>query len=592
MTIATFKPPMTLQRWYGTSLPVPLMGTWQFAQFAVSGLGLVRSLVHDKMGMEIRIQFVSGGTAYADWDHKAIAINQDYLKGLFQGIGDRVVDGDTSLTAILGIIVHEAAHFAYSPKDLTLAVDYVRERTTRPFSREIVHHIANVIEDIYIEAEVDREVPALTWMLETLNDLFFSTVSVQENVERAMLIESAPEDVCTLSHALNLLILAKVWPRIEATPFMLPLFELARSATEATSLKQRCELTLYIYDALMEKITQEQCEAAGQDGSDKEGAAALENSKKISKGYTSSPDGGKRPPSFGRADYVETIEAALEELVGMRFALLLDESEYSTADLVIEEVPRESKPVHPDNRYLALAELARQRATVNRPYGLDRNRGHNIRKLYRISTDSRIFAESVWMSNYKPMEVIILLDCSGSMRAPMEGDLSRNRILAASEATLGAAVALVSARCDVAVYGHTADLLSMDLRIYRCKEFSESIEVLAPRLGQVVNHASKAENRDGNAINYVVKKFSHRSRRRLLIVISDGAPLANSYSGHAANAHTKDAVDKARQQGIDVLSISISESAERTNDTIYGARHNVKNHDPNVIGKIVESLIS
>jgi nitric oxide reductase activation protein len=198
------------------------------------------------------------------------------------------------------------------------------------------------------------------------------------------------------------------------------------------------------------------------------------------------------------------------------------------------------------------------------------------------------------MRNYKPMQVVILVDCSGSMDTEVDGTY-KQRYELAREAALGAAYGLVHAHCDVAVYGHTAETLgNTEVSIFRFKGFKEPITVLSPRLGGIYATSDiMNQNRDGYAVSYVSKKLADKRKRRLLIVISDGQPLASyGYSGTAAIAHSKSVVDGVRKQGIDVLSISITENARRANDVIYGAKNNVFNEDPNVIEGIVKALVT
>ena len=245
----------------------------------------------------------------------------------------------------------------------------------------------------------------------------------------------------------------------------------------------------------------------------------------------------------------------------------------SPTTLFIEKTPNlSSKAMEADARYQRLAEVGRQQAVVNRPYGQDKTRGTHIRKLYRIGTDSKIFAEPLNMKMAKPMQVMIVVDCSSSM----SGVIGR-----ACEAALGAANGLAEARCEVAVFGHTAESLGgSEVTIHRFKDFNEPISVLPYRLR---GSFSMSQNRDGFAIWYLAKKLRDSRRRRLMIVISDGAPQASSYGGSPGIQHSKQVVDEARQAGIDVMSISITESAHRANRVIYGERNDVYDRDPHVI---------
>jgi nitric oxide reductase activation protein len=251
-------------------------------------------------------------------------------------------------------------------------------------------------------------------------------------------------------------------------------------------------------------------------------------------------------------------------------------------------------PVTLDKRYARLAEVARQRATVNKPYGEDRNRGTHIRKLNRIATDQKIFSEKISMREHKPMQVIILVDFSGSMRSTVDGKArgtSVSRLEAACSAAAGAAKGLAESRCEVAVYGHTACLdEASNVVVWKFKGFNDSLDSMMYRINQTSTLLTR-ENKDGYAIQYVGRKFTSRTRKKLLIVISDGSPLAPHYHGAAANEHTQQQVDKLRKQGIEVLSISISDDARYVNDRIYGKKNNIFNESPHVIEEVIKALL-
>lgn len=591
---------MTLAKWYGNSVEIPVAGSWRFVDFVISSMGIVSSIVREEMSKKISIRFMAGGTALADWDHHIIHINEDYLHGKV-GADIPQLTGDETLVNLLGIQVHEAAHFAYSPTTLLPFAQYVKDKTKCAYYEEVAQTIGNLVEDIYIEAEVDREVPSLTWMLQGTNEIFFSQFAEQKVLKKAEDIVGSPQNLLQVSYAINVLLLAKTRNLIETTPYLQDLFQTALTGKETQYLSSRCELTLALYNALMAEITQAECDAAKKakedaekTGAGKVAADAIEDSKRRSEGMTASHTnrtGKTQTVKTVTTDISREVEKALEEFEERTIKLvdLKDELEGST-HLFTEKIVEAAEPLAFDKRYSKLAEFARQNAVVNRPYGLDRNRGHSIRKLYRIATDQKIFAEPAPMSSFKPMEVIILVDCSGSMGQPDAFGISR--ITKAARAAGGAAEALVEGRCMVAVYGHTADQITEnECNILLLKGFMEDIPVLSSRLGGLLKNERKRENRDGYAIDYVSKKFSMSNRHKLLIVISDGEPAANHYHGRSANVQTQTIVNQVRQKGIDVLSISITEEANKANKFIYGNTKNVYNQDPNVIAEIVRSLI-
>jgi hypothetical protein len=577
---------MSLSRWYGNSIRIPVHGSFRYTGFVSGCVGLVNTVVKEKLGKKVRVVFARCETAQADIEKGLIQINQDYLQGRL--LPDKPpFDSDTSTTVILGIIVHEAAHFAYSEPTLEPFSRFVKEKSRCPFHEGIAMILGNIVEDIFIEAEVDREVPSLSWMLEATNAVFFTDEDVTQKIVAAAGVEAAPLELKDVATALNVLILAKTRGHLAGlTPYVSQLYEIVRTAVWANEIQQRKELVLAIYDLLMAnvKLPPEDSTEATQVGK------RLVEIAKCAAGLTALA-GVELDDELETSYKADELNELLERLDDVYIRLeskregeeCLDEKALSS--LYLERDMTAGPAIEMDARYNRLAEVARQHAVVNRPYGMDMKRGNNIRKLYRIATDQKIFAQPVAMNNYKPMQVIILVDCSGSMR---RGGID----LAACRAALGAAVALCEARCEVAVYGHTADILhNNEVHIFKAKSFTQSMEGLDQRLGMMLGQQFH-QNRDGYAIRYVGGKFTNLTRRRVLIVISDGAPEAdNGYTGTAGLRHTKQMVQEVRSTGAEVLSISVNHYASEFNNVIYGEEWNVQNNDPNVIEQIVRALV-
>jgi cobalamin biosynthesis protein CobT len=355
-------------------------------------------------------------------------------------------------------------------------------------------------------------------------------------------------------------------------------------------------LSSQVYNLLMEKVELDEEEEEQCQSSSSQKGKAIEQVRKQSSGLTSGGESTVKrngPPSPGIERSIEDAFDKMKQCVITRN----DEQDTSSPRMgvyVERTIEPAASSVSLDSRYLRLAELGRQQATVNRPYGLDRTRGHDMRRLWRIATDSKIFAERVPMKDYKPFEVVILLDTSGSMLGPLTFLSSESRSLVASQAVYGAAHGLAEARCQVAVYAHTASKLGLDeVNIYTLKTFNEPTTLLGHRLEELHDKYEYAgDNRDGFAITYVARKFRTASRRRILIVVSDGYPNAAYYKGEVGIYHTEQAVAAVRRQGIEVLSISIAQDAAKANDRIYGKENNVFNTDPNVIESIVRRYIT
>lgn len=607
---------MTLQKWYGSALRIPsYRSTYEYANFAASCLGIVNSILKRKLGKEIQIRFLDIETAYANPAEGVIGISKNFVNGLF--FPNRPpFPVDITLVALMGIQVHEAAHFAYSPDDLKPYGDYVQKESPCPYQQNIACTLGNIIEDIYIEAEIDRTIPNLSWTLQVLNEIVFEENEEVKRCAAVAGITEAPDTYQAIGQMLDVLVLAKTRDTITATPWVTELFYLVQTAAQAEQFSQRQELCLAVYNLLMARMVgqpEKEVKQPGGEGKKQQGKGseqeettseeteteALAKTQKESAGVTSqagfSPLGPKKIMRRNSSvDTASLTEKILDTLLNADINMVLDETgQADPTSLFIETVIPLGQPLPMDKRYSKLAEVARQQAVVNRPYGLDSTRGHSIRKLYRIATDQKIFGEAVQVKTQTPMQVLILIDMSGSMRSAEVRGTGEPRHTAAFRAALGAATALAEARCDVAVYGHTADLQNDNsVNIFRAKGFNESLDNLAGRLGTANGKFPSSCNRDGYALDYVAKKFTDPRKKQLIIVISDGMPYGKNYFDDAAVEHCQKIVEKLHSQKIQILSISIDASAESSNNRIYGQENNVYNTDPNVIEQIVGKLIN
>lgn len=576
---------MTLLKWYGSSVKIPQLYSVEYHPFLCASMGLVRSVFRDRFGREVRIRFMENGTAYADPDRQEIVISRYFSAGDF-GVR-KLRSAAEIIPVIMGVVVHEAAHFAWSPKDLSPIQEHILHNTPYVPYAPLAANIGNIVEDIYIEAQVGREVPSLEWTLKEMNEVVLPEEEVEKVLSETAHIEDAPTTIVDALKAANLMLLAKVRDEVACEPYLLSLFELAREARRLHDFADRADLSLALYNRVMAAVKSLETKDSSQ------GQEAKEGLEKRSEGIAS-PHQTARQKRYVDSDSSASVDKLLngDDEVNMLPAEVGAGVSEPTI-LAFETLAGMGTPVPMDERYVALAEMGRQRATVNRPYGQDMTRGTHLRKLHRIATDGRIFAEQVRMNNYQPMQVAILVDFSSSMRSALEAG-EGSRLHKACYAAVGAAVGLSEARCEVAVYAHTADnVMRNDLDIYTVKRFNEPASVVAPRMGWCLNdfNVRLNQNRDGYAVRYVANKLRNKNRRRLLIVISDGAPQAHNYSGIDAHMHTARLVREVQKEGIKVVSISITSVASITNCGIYGKENDFYNEDPNVISEIIKSLV-
>lgn len=584
------KPKMNLERWYGGSLSIPRYSHPGFGSFVASCLGIVRHILDRYAGVNVRVSFSHIGTGAMDIKNGIIFINKNYLIGDAPEISNERLEAVDAITLILGLTAHESAHYAWSPETMKEGIEYIKSHCLANYDERVAAAVTNLTEDIWIEAELDRKTPSITWMVEGMNSLYFSHRISDGRWEEAKEIVAPPPTIEWVGNLLNVLVLAKVRESLvevtlDENPYIDSLFNLTHSAVDCTQDKEtRFLLATELYDRLMENVPESECKGGS-------GGEAMKEALSEIVGVAGSYEEGKDEKEGGESVKLGALLVkVLEEIDRMsRYHISSDVDDFEEGHVVYLEKTMEpsSSSVELDDKYLPLAELARQRASTNKPYGQDRTKGHTMRKLYRIGTDNKIFAERVRMHDYKPLEVVVLVDCSGSMGGTNSN--GETRISLALKAALGAANGLSHGRSRVAVYGHTADVHDKEVMIYNIKGFDDPIDNVGHRLKTVLNNR-RSQNKDGFAIRYVAGKFRTKTAKRLLIVISDGDPAAPGYSGEKAIEHTQQCVEEAKARGIRVLSISITKGANKTNNYIYGSRNNVYNEDPNVILEIVQSL--
>jgi cobalamin biosynthesis protein CobT len=166
----------------------------------------------------------------------------------------------------------------------------------------------------------------------------------------------------------------------------------------------------------------------------------------------------------------------------------------------------------------------------------------------------------------------------------------------AIQQALGCAMALITARCQVQVWGHTSDgAYKNDVGIIKLLDRNEPTHVLAKRLGEMEKNPWRflAANRDGYALEYLATKLPKQSRKRMMIVISDGQPSASNpnYDGSMAIQHTQLVVKRIRESGIMVKSLSIDTAAFYPNNIIYGESHNVNSTAIDALDTLVKQIL-
>lgn len=99
-------------------------------------------------------------------------------------------------------------------------------------------------------------------------------------------------------------------------------------------------------------------------------------------------------------------------------------------------------------------------------------------------------------------------------------------------------------------------------------------------------------NRDSGAITLVSHKFDNNDSKKILFVMSDGAPTDYDYYKEDGYELTSAAANTARAAGIQVYSLSLVNSVTHTNNRIYGKEFNYNLTDMKNLPKIADAIMN
>lgn len=577
---------MDLNEWYGGYVKIPRSFNKSAAAFAASSVTIALSTMGYDRGSGYRIIFHRGDEMLVDVDQKTIYLSSQIFSHDADKRPNPTATPEQAITAVLGVTVHEAAHVLLSPKDLNEfhSISGLEPKTKLSMT------FFNLVEDYFVDRYIVDNYPWAPWMLLGAFDYYFKS-------ERLNSIGNLPE---TLEPGTKITDASLV-------PILIDNLVFGKNHKFTSTIREKHPyldwVISQIFDTLDLKDTERRCYEQAAifkrifDLKPDEQEFSPSRSKELSgEGENFNLDILK---AEGEANYLEDEfyeDPILNAIVQSISRKKVDKLVYTDVPVVYVTPGNEGygfscDDIEIDSRYLELSQTSRQLAFKIQPKGVRQPRGHHIKDPSRIITDGRIFASPISKHKVMPIEVIILVDCSGSMSSPA-------RISASLAASLGAAEGLASGRHKVGIWGHSADydfgmrLPSRQiLCIYKVKEFDESIGLAKTRAVCLQSGHYLRQNRDGDAIREVSKYFSTQQNTKALIVISDGEPHADSYTGNYAKADTASAVSLTRSKGIKVMSISIDAYAVPTNNEIYGKDWNVSNSDPNVIEQLLNQLI-
>ncbi len=101
-----------------------------------------------------------------------------------------------------------------------------------------------------------------------------------------------------------------------------------------------------------------------------------------------------------------------------------------------------------------------------------------------------------------------------------------------------------------------------DIEVYAFNSWSSTNVYKFPRIENLSALEANDANRDGDFIRYMTGKFENSAvERKLFILLSDGMPSSDNYSGKDAIADTAFAMRRCKEKGVSLLYFNIDSSA-------------------------------
>jgi hypothetical protein len=548
--------------------------------------------------------------------------------------GDLLEKSDDNLDITAGLAIHEKLHLIYS-KELMTAERGMRERLTTTHGQSmLLHDICNIIEDEYIEKQLSTTSKGFVHYIEKCKKHYFESS-----------FESAGKCKDAFADLINTFMLFVRYPSLidaDRRKRHAPHIRFF-ARTMATALDSRDNTyvameTIFSYllkafdkmnegaddkrleDAMSkaEARTEEMMESFEESGvsiSDDEWKAIRE---KLAKEFT---DEAMKSSRDDLADAMSIADEIVSRLTGEDYdeskhlsdELIkdikdLEETDYSETDIdkSLAISVKQTKvtwqkartDTYASDRYRdAKSRVKREISKLKKKIQLygnmekytirNQKRGKlDKRMLHRIPSGRMDLFKAEITKEDKPLDICLLVDESGSMGSYTMGH-ARDAAISIKEALAD------NEMLNLWVFGHSADETirgNTDMIEY----WSPSMKDRPMAMGGM---RARYENRDGNAIiasaERVRSETDQPQGKKLMIVLSDGAPSADGYRGDPAYRHTRKCVKNIESKGWDVIQVGFAGSREYTMERMFSNWVYVPDTDKigDKVSKIIRKVI-
>jgi hypothetical protein len=592
-----------IQWWYETFRQfVPPFGSTEFARTIAAGSDLAFEIAPAVQSVCIE----DTDTAYFSFDDRRIHLPSYYVS--YDGLSE-LVGADlggfakyVSLSLSNGTLVHEALHCRYTVETPKVALGKISSDCRHEIWQKglftAFYTVLNVFEDLAIEAMARNPKSGITNAVNEIVKIKNTFLLPREEFLRSIDefdgsfdslirliagLKNTENKLSEIKHLLDPQDVKALNAIMNQTPS-----DSARSLTASFTARAQhaAEFVLRHADICSDDTSQESPDSGGHDI-----GSYLPAITKLGAKYLSDREksGAEHEPS---PELVQTIQAYLvqhsevyhvsqspdarwESLLGRSIA----EHDILDPEISLSETTNREAHISPDLGFVRSLLIAR---THNEIPGEPKNHGSRIvnTRLARIATDGKIFGSPMHVDLPKPLEVIVLVDMSGSTTQWVDYDGVNNRLVEFEVAFAKAFFEMLKqANITNSVYAHTSTHELNTPALFHIASFGmegRSANQLEERFARMRMIPLK-ENYDGFIYKHIAQRFSRRPARKLLIVLSDGEPSGIGYRGSKARMHTQEVIAKLRKSGINVICLSVGndDGVVTKNNDIFGVAYNV-----------------
>ena len=524
--------------------------------------------------------------------------------------GTLIENGDDKLDVLAGLSIHEKLHLVHTKPLTKWERDYAYEHNLNPQQERLLHNIANIIEDEYIESQLAKTHAGYTMYIEKVKEHFFGKHGhkidemngnpIADIMNTLLAMVRYPQSISAdrrKKHSKHIQFFARalkdaLTDRHSTFMAMDSIYcymnQLAKEEAKKHEDTDEEEI-LRRADERLKDILEDWGEGA-DDMSDKDIERIKERLIKQERDEAERSDRYARKEKLSRAlekfakelaDYSLDRDTISDELANEIDELA--DSDYSEEKWDVSRAlglkqggkitwrNQRASSDYDKNRYTeaeknmksAIGQLKRKIQL----YGDTRintirnqRRGKlDKRMLHKIPLGRPDLFKNIIIDEDKPLDVCLLVDESGSM-GTWKMDKARETAIALRESLKD------NQALNLWVFGHTADGYEWDgkgdtnMSVYWSPTYKSDIKAMGAM-------RARSENRDGMAILASAERVKAESpsigSNKLMIVISDGEPSADKYRFPISVPHTKKCVRHIEGQGWNVIQIGISGARER-----------------------------